>query len=219
MRTVSVRLWVLIVLALLVGAGIGATVIALATRVGRGGTPVTEATSATPAPTPSTKAEVVVASTSTSPSSTTTSTTRLTPASSSTTVQAPRGSIQVFGSSAGLGQGFPSGPCGNWRLKLVNISNTEIVRVVFAPPLGHYTNFREFNQQTQQHAPEIAAAKPAPAVLNISLPPYGEQILSFQTCTTTPPPANTNYEFGAAAPDTVTFTWATGQSGSAPFLR
>lgn len=219
MRTVPARLWMLVAVAHLVGACIGATVIALATRDGRGGRPAADATSATPAPTPSTTAEVSVTSTSTSLASTTTSTTRLTSASSSTTVQALRGSIQVFGSSAGLGQGFPSGPCGNWRLKLINISNTEIVQIVFAPPSGHYTNFREFNQQTQQHAPEIAAAKPAPAVLNVTLPPYGEQILSFQTCTTTPPPANTNYEFGAIAPDTVNFTWATGQSGTAPFLR
>ncbi len=127
--------------------------------------------------------------------------------------------MQVFGSSVRLGQGFASGPCANWRRKFVNISNTEIVRVVFAPPSGHYTNFREFNQQTQQHAPTIPAEKPGAAVLSVSLPPYGEQILAFQTCTTTPPPANTNYEFGAVAPDTVGFTWVTGQSGTAPFLR
>lgn len=219
MRTVPVRLWFLVLLVLLVGAGIAATVIALATRDGRGGRPAAEATSATPAPIASTAAQDILTSTSSSPASNATTTTRPTPASSSTPVQAPRGSIQVFGSSAGLGQGFPSGPCASWRLKLVNISNTEIVRVVFAPPSGHYTNFREFNHQTQQHAPELAAARPAPAVLNVSLPPYGEQILSFQTCTTTPPPANSNYEFGAIAPDTVTFTWATGHSGSAPFLR
>ncbi len=221
MRTVEVRLGVLVVFALLVGAGVGATAIALATRDRPGGKLAAGVNSTTAMATTSTTAEVIVTSSSTSTSSPFTSTTVTASAISSATVQRPRGSLQVLGASAGagLGQGLPSGPCANWRLKFLNNSNTEIITIVFAPPSGDYSNFREFNRQTQQHAPDIPAEKSSPAVLNVSLPPYGEQILAFQTCTTTTPPANTNYEFGAVAPDTVTFTWATGHSGSAPFLR
>jgi hypothetical protein len=221
MRTVEVRLGVLVGFALLVGTGVVAAAIALATRDRPGGNLAAGVNSTTVVATTSTTAEAIVTSTSMSTSSPLTSTTVTALATSSTTVQRPRGSLEVLGASAGagLGQGFPSGPCANWRLKFLNNSNTEIVTIVFAPPSGDYSNFREFNRQTQQHAPDIPAEKPSPAVLNVSLPPYREQILAFQTCTTTTPPANTNYEFGAVAPDTVAFTWATGYSGAAPFVR
>jgi hypothetical protein len=136
-----------------------------------------------------------------------------------TTRPPPRGSLQVIGASAGGGYGQTPAhsSCSNWRLRFTNNSNTEIVRITFAPPAGDYSNFWEFNSQTQRYPPDIRAERPAPTVLSVSLPPYADQSLRFQTCTVTLPPENTNYEYSVTAPDTVDFTWVTGHSATAPF--
>jgi len=84
-------------------------------------------------------------------------------------------------------------------------------------PSGQYSNFSEYNPATQQHAPPIEAETPSAAVLNVSLPPYAEQVHRFETCTTTPQPDNSNYRFSAAAPRDVEFLWITGERGRAAF--
>jgi hypothetical protein len=215
MRTIQVRLWVLVA-ALLLGVSIGATAIAFATR-NRPEARLAAKDVLSPEPTTTTTVEVLP-STSTS-TSTVTSTTRPAAQASSTTRPPPRGSLQVLGASAGggFGQSPAHSSCSNWQLRFINNSNTEIVRITFAPPAGDFSNFREFNRQTQQHAPDIPAEKPVPTVISVSLPPYGGQSLRFQTCTVTPPPENTNYEYSVTAPDTVDFTWVTGHSATAPF--
>ena len=134
-----------------------------------------------------------------------------------TTAASPRGSLRTLGPPT-YGQGFPSGQCARWRLKFVNNSSAEIVQIVFDPKSADYSNFSEFNQETQQHAPDVPAEKPLPTKLNVSLPPGAEQILDFQSCTRTPQPSNRNYEFGTTPPDTFPFTWVTGHRGIGPAI-
>jgi hypothetical protein len=165
----------------------------------------------------STTTRDLLTTTSRSPTTTRPVTTTAMPATTATTVLAPRGTLQTLGPPQ-YGQSFPSGPCANWRLLFRNNSNTEVVEITFAPPSGEYSNFAEFDPRTQQHAPPIPAAPPQAAVLNVSLPPYGEQVLEFQTCTSTPPPGNPNYQYGATAPQSVAFRWVTGHAATAPFL-
>ena len=218
MRTIQVRLWVLVAAALLLGVSIGATAIALATR-SRPEAGLAAKAVPNPEPTITTTVEVLP-STSTS-ASTVASTTRPTAQVSSTTRPPPRGSLQVIGASAGggFGQSPAHSRCSDWQLSFINNSNTEIVRITFTPPAGDFSNFREFDRQTQRYPPDIPAEKPIPAVVIVSLPAYGGQSLRFQTCTVTPPPENTNYEYSVTAPDEVNFTWVTGHSATAPFQR
>lgn len=137
-----------------------------------------------------------------------------------TTLPEPRGTLAIVGPPAGpeFGQGIANGSCATWELLFENNSNTEIVQVVYAPASGGYSNFAEFDPETQQHAPDIPAEPPAPAVLDVSIPPYGQQIMNLETCTTTPPPANTNYQYSATVPEDVTFTWVSGHEGTAELV-
>lgn len=218
MRTIQVRVWVLVAVALLLGVSIGAAAIGLAMRDRR---EARLAAGQVPSPEPATTTKVeVLPSTSTS-TSTVTSTSRPALQVSSTTRPPPRGSLQVLGASVGggFGQSPAHNSCSNWQLRFINNSNTEIVRITFAPPAGDFSNFREFDRQTQRYPPDIPAEKPTPTVINVSLPPYGDQALRFQTCTVTPPPENTNYEYSVTPPDDVNFTWVTGHSATAPFQR
>lgn len=167
------------------------------------------------------QASPVPTTTSSAPNVTSTTAEATTTAPSATrTLPEPRGTLTIVGASAGysFGQGFPNGPCATWQLLFENNSNTEIVQVVYAPGSGQYSNFAEFNAETQQHAPDIPAEPPAPAVLDLSLPSYSQQVVNFETCTTTPEPANTNYDFSAAVPERVPFTWVTGHEGIAEFV-
>lgn len=212
-RQVQVPLWLLLGTALLVGGGIVWVSIMVFGGQDQGSSPRALATPFSSAPT-----EVVVSDPSTSPSVSAPPEPDSPSESERRTGSAvePRGSLQVIGAPP-YGQSLATGPCANWRLKFVNNSNTEVVEILFDPPSGRYTNFKEFDSTTQQHASPIPAEKPAKATLDVSLPPYGEQILAFQTCTSTPPPANSNYEFGATKPDSVSFMWVTGHTGVTPF--
>lgn len=204
--------WRLAVVVILVGAcgsngkGDDAEVEALRERVAEleAATTTTETSEVTTtvAPTTTTAAPTTMPPTTAAPATT-------------TTAAAPRGSLRTLGSPT-YGQGYPTGACANWRLKFVNNSSAEIVEITFAPPSAQYSNFREFNTETQQHAPAIPAEKPAPTKLNVSIPPGGEQVLAFQSCTRTPPPENTNYEFGTTKPDSFPFKWVTGHRGVGP---
>lgn len=208
-RTVQVPVWVLVSTALVTGAVAAAIIIGGRTDgqstaqqiVGEsipGSTTVT--VSSSPIST-----TVAVATSAIVPSTTT----------RATTLPPPRGTLHV----TSYGYHVEStGRCANWRDRFVNNSNTEIVRIVISSPSGRYRNLAasDYNTQTKQYPPDIPAAKPEPAVLMVSLPPYDEQILAYQTCTSTASPSNENYEFSADAPSTVSFTWVTGQTGSAP---
>jgi hypothetical protein len=216
-RRLVIPLWAAAVGLLAVGLLGGAVLATLFSDDEPAVTEVAESGSTTrPVPPSSVPTTTLSASDVTSTSAATTTTATAT----TTTLPTPRGTLTIVGASAGdgFGQGFPNGPCATWQLLFENNSNTEIVQVVYAPGSGQYSNFAEFNPETQHHAPDIPAEPPAPAVLDLSLPPYGQQILNFETCTTTPEPANTNYEFSAAVPERVTFTWVSGHEGVAEFV-
>lgn len=125
--------------------------------------------------------------------------------------RAPIGGLRVLGPGDGwdYGQGFASGNCANWKIGLVNQSDTPVTRITFAPPGGSYTKWGDIFD-------EIPATTPSPAVVEIYLAPGTTQDVEFQTCTSTPVPSE-DYEFGAVAPDSVRFTWSTGQEGTASF--
>ena len=137
-----------------------------------------------------------------------------TPAQPSPAAQ-PRGTLLVMaGPEGGFGQTFPEGRCAVWRTGFVNQSDTAIDQITVAPPSGEYTNFSGWNGKD---FPTRPARPPAPAILNVYLKPGDDVALEYKTCTTTPPPANPNFEYGAAAPKTVAFRWVTGVSGRACF--
>lgn len=200
--------WVLAIAALVLlgacgsgGGGDDAEVEALRDRVAE----LEEAAATTTTETPTTTAAPATVAPTTVPPTT----------AAPTTAAPPRGSLRTL-SAPTYGQGFPSGPCANWRRKFVNNSSAEIVEITFAPPSAQYSNFSEFNKETQQHAPNIPAEKPAPTKLNVSIPPGGEQVLAFQSCTRTPPPENPNYQFGTTKADSYPFMWVTGHRGVGP---
>ncbi|MDO8121221.1 hypothetical protein Q6346_07840 [Isoptericola sp. b490] len=123
----------------------------------------------------------------------------------------PIGGLRVLGAGDGwgYGQGFPSGNCANWKIGLVNQSDTPITQITFAPPGGSYAKVGDVTD-------EVDAKTPSAAVIAIYLPPGATQDVGFQTCTGTPVPSG-GYEFGATAPDSVRFTWSTGDKGVASF--
>lgn len=128
----------------------------------------------------------------------------------------PIGTLAVLSNRDGVnyGQGFPSENCANWMLGLVNQSNAAISKVIFAPPDGAYTNYSGWDGED---FPEIPADPPEPAVIEVYLLPGQATDVRFQTCTSTPAPDEADFEFGATAPDTVTFQWESGYEGEVCF--
>jgi hypothetical protein len=128
------------------------------------------------------------------------------------TAHAPEGKLHILGPIHGnYGQGFASGRCANWKLRFVNDSDTTISKVLFAPPRGSYTG--PWNPDTQTNS-EVPAAPPEAEVIFVSLAPGEGRDIAFQTCTSTPPPADSNYQFGVWTPLTIPFTWVTGATGT-----
>jgi hypothetical protein len=97
---------------------------------------------------------------------------------------------------------------------MINQSDTAIDQVIFAPTSGEYVNYSGWNGKD---FPTIKAERPKPAVIDIYLAPGDKQEARFQTCTSTPPPKNPDFEFVSGGDDTVSFRWATGQKGEACF--
>jgi hypothetical protein len=124
----------------------------------------------------------------------------------------PRGALLVqAGPAGGFGQSFAEGRCAVWRTGFVNQSVTPIVEITMAPPSGEYTG--EWNGHTY---PTRSAAKPAPAVLNVYIGPGKSAAVEYKTCTSTPSPGS-KFEYGAEAPEFLTYRWETGQVGRACF--
>lgn len=206
-RTVAVSLWLGGVIVLVLGLAIGALAMAFAGSRAAVGEPTAVGSSAsTRAPT----ASRASSADRTAESSGTPTAVSARPLTSASFSEAPRGSLAVVRAGDSYGQGSPSGPCANWLLRFQNNSNTEIVQIVLAPSSGVYTNFHGWNGTA---FPTVPAAVPRPAVLNVSIPPYGYQDLRFQNCTSTPPPTDPNYQFDVSSPQ-ATFTWVTGQTGT-----
>lgn len=124
----------------------------------------------------------------------------------------PRGTLLVqAGPEGGFGQTFPEGRCAVWRTGFINQSDTAIDQITMAPPGGEYTG--EWNGHS---SPTRAAAKPAPAVLDVYIAAGQSSALEYKTCTSTPPPGP-KFEYSAFAPEFVTFHWKNGQVGRACF--
>lgn len=122
----------------------------------------------------------------------------------------PRGTLLVLGGpEGGFGQSFPEGRCAVWQVGFVNQSNIGIDQITFAPPSGSYS-YTDYSADK----PDIESAPPEPAVLDIYLAPGQDTAVEFKTCTSTPPPRNWRYEYGATPPDTVSFRWETGHTGT-----
>jgi hypothetical protein len=125
----------------------------------------------------------------------------------------PRGTLLVLGGpEGGFGQSFPEGRCAVWQVGFVNQSNTGIDQITFAPPSGSYS-YTDYSADK----PDIESAPPEPAVLDIYLAPGEDTAIEFKTCTSTPPPKNWRYEYGATPPDTVPFRWETGHTGTTTY--
>lgn len=159
--------------------------------------------------TSSTTAKVTVTST---PSQPTQTPAKAAPASTPPPPARPRGTLLVqAGPEGGFGQSFPDGRCAVWRTGFVNQSDTAIDQITMAPPGGDYSgewNGHDFDTR--------AAAKPAPAVLNVYIAPGERSAFEYKTCTSTPVPGP-KFEYGALAPKYLEFRWETGQSGRACF--
>lgn len=123
----------------------------------------------------------------------------------------PRGTLLVLsGPEGGFGQDFPRGRCAIWKAGFINQSDTGIDRIVVAPPTGTYS-YTDYSKDM----PDLYAAPPQPAVLNLYIAPGNQTAVEFRTCTSTPPPKDRRYEFSATAPDNVAFRWETGDEGVA----
>ena len=124
----------------------------------------------------------------------------------------PRGTLLVqAGPEGGFGQSFPDGRCAVWRTGFVNQSDTAIDQITMAPPGGEYSgewNGHDFATR--------AAAKPAPAVLNVYIAPGRRSVFEYKTCTSTPVPG-LKFEYSALAPTYLKFRWETGQGDRACF--
>lgn len=125
----------------------------------------------------------------------------------------PRGTLLVqAGPERGFGQTFPSGRCAVWQTGFTNQSDTAIDQITVAPPGGDWTK----DDWNGHDYPTRAAAKPAPAVLDVYIAPGQETALEYRTCTNTPSPGP-RFEYGAFAPNWVTFRWESGATGRACF--
>jgi len=78
------------------------------------------------------------------------------------------------GVDGGFGQSPAHSSCSNWQLRFINNSNTEIVRITFAPPAGT-SAFPRGQPPDPVTRPKHPAEKPVPIVISVSLPPYGGQ--------------------------------------------
>lgn len=124
----------------------------------------------------------------------------------------PRGALLVqAGPEGGFGQTFPDGGCAVWRSGFINQSDTAVDQITMAPPGGEYTG--EWNGHG---SPTRPASKPVPAVLNVYIAPGQSAAFEYKTCTWTASPGP-KFEYGAFAPDYLTFRWETGEAGRACF--
>lgn len=133
---------------------------------------------------------------------------------SMTTLPAARGSLRVVDFHSG-----PSQPpqCRQWELLLSNNSNVEIVELNFAYEQYRYATLDDYDPQTQRYPPDQPAEYPGPTTQPVSIPPYGEQVVSTMTCTPTPTPTNADgYQLSTGRP-IITYRWAEGSSGTIRF--
>jgi hypothetical protein len=217
-RRVSVPVWALGVALLVVGGLIGAVIVFALGPSSRSRPTASVATTASVSVAPASPLY-----TSSAPAHTSSAPTQRTSSASPTpvmkTTKSPppaRGRLALLGPADDprYGQGFSDGQCANWMIGMINQSDTAIDQVTFAPPSGEYTNYSGWNGKD---FPTIKAERPKPAVIDIYLASGDEQDVRFQTCTSTPPPDNPDFEFGAEGPNTVSFRWVTGQKGEACF--
>jgi hypothetical protein len=125
-----------------------------------------------------------------------------------TVPRAPHGTVNV---DVAVGQGYgqsgsgPGGRCTNWSVLLQNNSDLEAHRVTFRAASGDF-----FNTQTYATRP---AKRPAPTVLDLSLPAHSQQPVRFQYCTSSPSPGSSwEYDTNLAG-STASVLYANGYTG------
>lgn len=124
----------------------------------------------------------------------------------------PEGTLHILGPGHGAryGQGFSRlRNCSTWTLRFVNDSDTAIRSVDFAPASAAYSG-TSAESGTWVEIP----AESSREVVVVSLQPGAARDVTFETCTTTPPPSDHNLTFGARTPDSIAFSWVTGVSGT-----
>ena len=183
-------------------------------ELSRLGTPLVSSISA-PSRTPALRAALATPATARAPSTTPTTVppTTLLPA---TTAPQAHGTMAIEGPPT-YGQGVAVENCATWRLKFDNNSDTEIIEITFAPVSGDYTDWAGTWNPVTKLYPTMPAATPSPAHLNVAIPANTSQVLSFQTCTATPQPANRDYWFSVSSPPLISYQWVTGEVGTTPF--
>jgi hypothetical protein len=139
---------------------------------------------------------------------TVTKTVTTTTAPPTTKAERPRGSMGVEFAGADFGQSGSHAQCSDWLLRSRNNSNTEIVKITITAASASY---EDINRNTTMRA------RPEPAVLKVSIPAYHYQDLNFQTCTSTPLPTGSGYEYDESRPFQATYSWATGQVAAVSF--
>jgi hypothetical protein len=121
--------------------------------------------------------------------------------------------------SQGFEEGFSSdgyGMCADWRYGFTNNSDTDIIQITFNPVSASYFDLYDVNPSTGQYPPDIPAVRPPPVILNVSIPAHSaQQVLSFQTCTSTTAPINLRYQLTVTPPRDVSFQWVNGFTGLA----
>jgi hypothetical protein len=120
----------------------------------------------------------------------------------------PRGSMDVEFAGADFGQSGSHAQCSDWLLRFRNNSNTEIVKITITAASASY---EDINRHT------TIRATPEPTVLKVSIPAYRYQDLNFQTCTSTPLPVGSGYEYDESRPFQAAYSWTTGQVATVSF--
>jgi hypothetical protein len=123
----------------------------------------------------------------------------------------PRGSVSYVPTY----QGASSAPnCSVWTMRMVNNSNTEVVRFTWDPLPAKYVDGGDPGEPSYREWP----AEPATSSgTSVSLPPYQSQDVRFENCTSTPVPEGqfTSLKIDGGLVGThFTWQWSTGQAGT-----
>ncbi len=128
----------------------------------------------------------------------------------------PQGTLRILGPLHGdYGQGFSRWrECSTWTLGFVNDSDTTVSKVVFDPPSAAYTGPWDPSKQEFSRV----SAEPRLEVLAVSLAPGTGRDITFQTCTPTAPPPDSDYSFSVRTPESITFHWTNGATGTTQIM-